>query len=131
MHNVRTKKQINRSARDVWEVIDDFGGIYRFHPLVETSPVISDKSTGLGAERQCNFYGGGAVKERITGYDKGKSMNIEIYDSGPFPLKKAKANLAVRPISDNRSEVDFEIDFVPKYGPVGWLMAKTRYEVAV
>ena len=123
MHKVTATKEINKSATKVWEAIDDFGGIYKFHPLVESSPIINGKERGVGSERQCNFYGKGAIKERITDYQVGKEMTIEIFETGPFPLKEAVANLSIKPTGADKTEFVFSINFTPKYGPMGWIMA--------
>ena len=38
MHEVKVDRVIDISADEAWAIIDDFGGIYRFHPLVERFP---------------------------------------------------------------------------------------------
>ena len=123
MHKVQVARTIDVPADEAWKIIDDFGGIYKFHPLVESSPIINGKERGVGSERQCNFYGNGAIKERITDYQAGKEMTIEIFEPGPFPLKEAVANLSIKPIGADKTEVVFSINFTPKYGPLGWIMA--------
>jgi hypothetical protein len=37
------------SPEDTWKILDDFDGIYRFHPLVERSPLKSEQKSGVGA----------------------------------------------------------------------------------
>jgi len=124
MHSVETHRRFDFPAQVIWSAFDDFGGIHKFHPLIESSPTTSRNQHGLGCERVCNMYGGGALKERIVGYEPGRRMQVEIYDAGPFPLKHAVAELLVVPEGANRSKVTFGIRFSPKFGPLGWLLAK-------
>lgn len=110
-------------ASKVWEAFDNFGNIQDFNPNLNSSHLINgSKTTGLGAERRCNFSDGkNHILERITSYREGESMEIDIY-SGTVPLKTATAGIRVKPLSPNKSEVLFYIEFTPKFGPLGALM---------
>lgn len=125
MHTVTVNKTIDVPAQDVWEALDDFGGIYRFHPLIETSPIVNDVPRGEGAKRECTFYSGGSIKERITDYEPGRSYTVDIYDNGPFPLKQSVSTITIEHAGSGRTDVDWKLDFEPKYGPAGDLMAYT------
>ncbi len=125
MHEVQVARTIDVPAEEAWKIIDDFGGIYQYHPLVERSPIKNGVASGLGAERVCYFDNGNAITERITGYEAGRELTVEITDPGKFPLKTAIAKLSVRPAGSHRSTVQFGMRFQPKFGPVGWLMGKT------
>ena len=125
MHKVHVHRDIAVSRERTWQILDDFGGIHRFHPLVDSSPVSNGIDSGLDAERVCHFTNGDQISERITEYDAGRSYTVEITDPGKFPLKKGVARLTVEPLTESRSRVHFEMSFEPKYGPLGWLMGKT------
>ena len=125
MHEVQVARTIDVPADKAWKIIDDFGGIYQYHPLVERSPIKNGVASGLGAERVCHFDNGDAITERIIGYEAGREYTVEITDPGKFPLKTAVARLSVRPAGSRRSTVQFDMHFQPKFGPVGWLMGKT------
>lgn len=124
MQQVLVKKTIDAPALQVWEVIDDFGGVQNYHPLVAASPLLGEQRTGDGAERCCTFHGGGKINERITAYEQGVGYEVTITDTGPFPLKTAIGELRVTPVGDRRSEVSFGMRFVPNFGPIGWLMGQ-------
>jgi hypothetical protein len=128
MHNVHVNHKINSNPKKIWEVLDKFGGISAYHPLVKTSPIANGVESGLGAERVCHFEDGNSIKERIVEYDAGKSYKVSIIDAGAFPLNEAIATLSVKPISNNESNVSFDMNFKPKFGPMGWLMAKLMME---
>ena len=125
MHEVNVDRVIDVSAEDAWAILNDFGSIYRFHPLVERSPIKNGVSSGIGAQRVCHFHDGNQITEEITDYEAGVGYEVEITDPGNFPLQRAVARLSVEPLSGERSRVSFRMAFKPKFGPLGWVMGKT------
>lgn len=125
MHEVQVARTIGVPADQAWKIIDDFGGIFQYHPAVERSFITNGVTSGLGAERVCHFDNGDAITERIIGYEPGREYTVEITDPGKFPLVKGVARLSVAPAGSQRSTVQFTMRFTPKFGPVGWLMGKT------
>ncbi len=124
MHHVHVDRVIDRPADAVWAILDDFGSVSRYHPLVETSPITNGIGSGLGAERVCHFDNGDSIREKITAYEPDRGYEVEIVDPGKFPLKRAVARLSVEPLDETRSRVGFDMSFKPKFGPLGWLMGK-------
>ncbi len=124
MHNVSINRSINKPTHEVWKALDNFSDVYKYHPQVRHSESINKLPTGIGAERTCHFENGNIIKERIIAYESGKEYEIDIYDAGSFPLRKAVGRFQVNPISDNSSNVIFSMSFQPKFGPLGWLMAQ-------
>lgn len=125
MHKVVVERELKVPVHKAWEILDDFGGVYRYHPMVEKSPIDNGIDAGLGAERISHFDNGDRIKERITGYEAGQEYTVEIVDPGRFPLQAAHARLSLRSVNEDRSRVRFEMSFQPKYGPLGWLMGAT------
>ncbi|MCG8435349.1 MAG: SRPBCC family protein [Gammaproteobacteria bacterium] len=123
MHNAYITREIPISAEKLWNAVDDFGGIYRFHPYVESSKLLGGAQQGKGAMRECRFYDGTRVVEEIVNYQEGRAMEIEIVESS-MPLKQAIARLEFTVLGVNRTLVAIQLRFQPKFGPFGWLMAK-------
>mgnify|MGYP001262040689 CR=1 FL=1 len=124
MHTTTLRRRLDVSADRVWAAFDDFGGIHKFHPMIESSPLTSGQAHGLGCERACHLYGGGVLKERVTHYEPGRRMTVQITDAGPFPLRHAVADIAVVAEGPRASSVTFTMAFEPKFGAMGWVMAK-------
>ena len=124
MHTVSATRTINASVATVWNAIDEFGNVYRFHPKVEHSESINDVATGEGAKRQCDFYDGAAIREEVVESVPEQRQATNVFDLGSFPLKKMAGRVDLEPIDENSTEVTMTMSFVPKYGPAGWLMAK-------
>ena len=125
MHKVVVEREMEVPIDKAWKILDDFGGVHRYHPIVERSPIDNGITSGLGAERICHFDNGDHIKERVTEYASGQEYTVEIIDPGKFPLKTAKARLALSSVDEDRSRVTFEMNFQPKYGPLGWVMGAT------
>ncbi len=124
MHTVHVSRDINQPHRLVWSALDDFGGIHKFHPLVESSPIVNGIGSGEGAERVCHFKGGGTLHERVVDYTPERKMTVTVLEAGKFPLKAARAELEAVPTDQGVTRTSMTMHFQPKFGPMGWLMAK-------
>jgi len=125
MHRFEVQKVIDGSADRVWALLDNFADTYVYHPIVERSTSVNGQTAGRGAERQCEMYGGGAVKERVTEHDaSARRYTVEVFDFGPMPLTQMTVEIAVEPAGADRSRVTYAGTFTPRFGPAGWLMAK-------
>lgn len=124
MHTVTVSKDVDVAAERIWPIIDDFGGVHKYHPLVDHSPIVAGNATGLGAERVCHFKDGNSLAERIVAYRPGEGYTVQVVDPGKFPIAKAIGHLDVRSLGVGRSRVTFRMEFQPKFGVLGWLMAK-------
>jgi len=49
----------------VWEVLNDFGDIYKWSPGVTASELTSEGAVAEGSTRHCDFAPFGGVNERI------------------------------------------------------------------
>ena len=125
MHKIVVQRQMKVPLHEAWEILDDFGGVFRYHPNVESSPIDNGIASGLGAERVCHFDNGDQIKERVTAYEEGQGYTVEIIDPGKFPLNTAEARLTLDSVDEDRSRFTFVMNFEPKYGPLGWIMGAT------
>lgn len=125
MHKVVVEREIDVPVAKAWKILDDFGGVYRYHPIVERSPIDNGVGSGLGAERICHFDNGDQIKERVVEYEPGQEYTVDMIEPGKFPLKSARGRLALSSVDEDRSRVIFEMAFQPKYGPLGWIMGAT------
>jgi hypothetical protein len=111
------------SADEVWRKLADFGGVHRFHPVVDTVDLLSENNEGVGAKRRCNFYDGKSVIETVTEWDPGHRQVVALSDFS-MPLKSGTAELSVRRLGPSECEARIAMTVVPKFGPFGWLMGQ-------
>ena len=123
MHRVTIAREMNHDVPDVWRLLDDFGAISKYNPGVESAEIVSPEPTGLDAQRICNFYDGTSLKETIVRYEPGHGYSFVLSDFA-LPLKQATSHFDLTRISDGRSLLTVTLEFIPKFGPLGWLMGK-------
>lgn len=123
MHTVSATRTIDTPIATVWNTLDDFANVYRFHPKVELSKSISHITNGEGARRQCHFYDGGAIREEVVKSVDRQRLVIDTYDTGPIPLRKYVTRIDLESLDEHSTGVTLTTSFVPTYGPVGWLRA--------
>ena len=114
--------KINASQKEVWDILADFGGIYKFNPGVPSSHSTSPGNGGLGATRHCDLLPAGSVEERIIEWHEGRDYKIEIYaGKGTPPFKTAVGHLSVQP-DGSGTQVRMHFEYRLKFGLVGKLM---------
>jgi carbon monoxide dehydrogenase subunit G len=126
---------INASQQKVWDILADFGGIYKFNPGVSKSYSTSTANGGVGATRHCDLLPAGAVEERIIEWHEGRDYKIEIYKGkGAPPFKTAVGHLKVQP-DGSGSKVSMHFHYSLKFGFIGSLMdrllVKNQFSKAV
>lgn len=123
MHKITVTREINSSVEAVWSVLDDFESVHLYNPAVDSSKVVGNKATGPGAQRVCHFYDGSSLKETITEYSPNKGYSFELSEFA-LPLKVATSHFRLAPVSADKCRLAITMEFKPKFGPAGWLMAK-------
>jgi len=123
MATVSVERLIGAPMDTVWDSWDDYANIDKFNPGIKNSYLLGDKQpTGLGALRQCDFSDGKTyVREKITGYEKHKSLTLDIYESNA-PIKQATATLKFTSIHANQTRIVMTMNFTPKMGLFGKLL---------
>jgi len=124
MATVEVTRKVQAPLRSVWGSWDAFADIHQYHPDVKASYLLAGSApTGLGALRQCDFSDGkNYLRERIIGYRPEEQLKIEIYESS-VPLKSAIATISLKALGDTSTEVTMRMDFVPKLGLIGRMLA--------
>ena len=113
---------VEAPSEKVWNILADFGGIYKWSPGVKKSYSTSAANEGLDATRHCDLNPAGAVEERIVDWNEGQSYSLEIYDGkGAPPFKKSLATFSVQPNGPGTT-VTATVEYGLKYGPIGALM---------
>lgn len=115
---ITTSKRITAQAEDVWGLLEDFGNFYRVNPLLECSPVVNGVARGIGAERECQFYDGSTIRERITAVRAGESMEIAITGSS-LPIRDGRVLITVAQEDPEHARVTFDATITIKFGVLG------------
>ena len=116
--------KIDAPPQEVWDILADFGGIYKYNPSVSQSYSTSPANSGLGATRHCDLRPTGTVEERIIAWNEGHDYKVDIFEGkGVPPFRSSIAHLVVEP--DRRgTKASMRLDYSLKYGVLGKLMDK-------
>jgi uncharacterized protein YndB with AHSA1/START domain len=71
---------IHAPVEDVWRVLADLEAVQHYNPMVSTARYVSERRSGVGATRLCEFKPGGSVKERVTEWTPNQAMAMEAFD---------------------------------------------------
>jgi Polyketide cyclase / dehydrase and lipid transport len=104
----------------VWMVLSDLVAVADYNPTVRTARIIGDQTRGKGAVRQCELVPKGEVVERVTVYDEGKALGLEVIQSD-WPITSMQWVTRIEP-KEHASRVSQELEYHMKYGAVGWLL---------
>jgi len=124
MQTVSVSRTLDASLDEVWAVLDDFGGVSKYNPGVEASSIVDGPETGTGATRECVFSDGGRIEEEIVAYEYESGYTVEFVDVGEMPLKRNVVGIAVDAVDGAGTVVTMTSTYTPKFGPLGWLLAK-------
>jgi ribosome-associated toxin RatA of RatAB toxin-antitoxin module len=114
---------INRSATDVWNVLQNPGEISSFHPLIKESHMITPQRSGKGARRYCALKPMGVMEEVITRWEEGQIIETEVTGGKMLPpYTFMKGIIELVPISNQECKVTFTFTYELKFGFLGRLM---------
>jgi uncharacterized protein YndB with AHSA1/START domain len=69
----------------VWEALANLESVQHYNPMVASARYLSAARHGVGAARVCEFRGGGAARERVTGWTPNRAIAMEAYEH-PWPV---------------------------------------------
>jgi len=106
----------------VWAILSDLEAVERYNPAVRAAVVVGSARTGVGAERACELVGKGRVVERVTHWEDGRAVGLEVIESD-WPIHTMRWITRVEPASGG-SLITQDLEYSVKFGPFGWLMDK-------
>jgi hypothetical protein len=106
----------------VWAVLSDLEAVRHYNPTVRTVAVRGDRRSGIGAERVCDLLPKGRVVERVTHWEDGRAVGLEVAESD-WPIRFMRWVTRIEP-KGGGSLITQELEYVMKLGPLGWLLDK-------
>src|SRR5580700_2283164 len=71
-----------RCAPDrVWALLSDLEAVERYNPGVRAAKIQGTKRVGVGAMRLCDLAPKGRVVERVTLWEEGRALGLEVAES--------------------------------------------------
>jgi len=105
-------RQIGAPVETVWEVLNDFGGIYKWSPGVTASELTSEGAVAEGSTRHCDFAPFGGVDERIERYEPHERLTVDLFKTFKLPISGAVADFRIAS-NDGGTELNLHYSYTP------------------
>ncbi len=104
----------------VWAVLADLEAVQRYNPGVRTAAIEGAQRTGVGARRSCELLPRGRVVERVTHWEDGSALGLEVAESDwPIHFMSWVTRLEADP---RGTRITQSLEYRVKFGPLGWLL---------
>lgn len=125
MATFKKQKIIGATKQEVWKVLSCFGTVYKFHPGVRKSYIISVNKEGIGATRICELLPIGKVSETVKEWRAGDGFSIEVTPIEKLlPTKNLTSHFSIEKLSVNTSRVIVYTNYKLKLGVTGNILNK-------
>ena len=129
--------RIDSALKDAWRVFADMSGVVNYHPWVINSPLLSERNTGKGASRRCEFQDGTSIVETVTESREHEYIKMTLSET-PAPMKSGTVSVYFCSVNGG-TELRMEMDVKIGLGPIGWIIGplavrpliKSRFEKAM
>ncbi len=109
---------------EVFAALNDFAGVYRFHPALKSSPLVEGTpASGTGSERVCHMHDGNTLHERIVEAEADEWLKVEILDTS-MPMSRGDGHFRLAPTSSGGTTVSLTMDFALTMGLLGKALDK-------
>ena len=120
MTTIHHEVQANCPPERVWALLSDLEAAQRYNPSVRAATVQGSRRTGVGAERACELVPKGRVVERVTQWEEGSVVGLEVAESD-WPIHFMRWVTRVEP-AGSITRITQSLEYKVKFGPVGWLL---------
>jgi hypothetical protein len=110
----------------VWSLLADLEAVQTYNPGVREAKIRGSQRTGVGATRVCELQPSGRVVERVTHWEEGQALGLEVAESD-WPIHFMRWVTRVQPCAGG-TRISQELEYRVKFGPVGWLLDRLAME---
>lgn len=104
----------------VWELLADLEAVQLYNPGVRLAAVEGAKRIGVGARRSCDLLPKGRVVERVTHWEDGRAVGLEL-EEHDWPIHFMRWVTRIEP-HDRGTRITQSLEYQVKFGPFGWLL---------
>jgi ligand-binding SRPBCC domain-containing protein len=120
MTTIRHEVRADCPPERVWALLSDLEAVQRYNPTVRTAIVQGTRRTGVGAIRACELLPKGRVVERVTHWEDGLAVGLEVAESD-WPIHFMRWVTRIEPAGAT-TRITQSLEYKVKFGPVGWLL---------
>jgi len=104
----------------VWALLADLEAVQHYNPGVRHAAVEGAQRSGVGARRSCDLLPKGRVVERVTHWEDGRAVGLEVAESD-WPIHFMRWVTRVEPQGGGAC-ITQSLEYQVKFGPLGWLL---------
>jgi uncharacterized protein YndB with AHSA1/START domain len=104
----------------VWELLADLESVQHYNPGVRHAAIQGALRTGVGAQRSCELKPKGRVVERVTHWEDGHALGLELEEHN-WPVNFMRWVTRVEPHGSG-TRISQSLEYQVKFGPLGWLL---------
>jgi uncharacterized protein YndB with AHSA1/START domain len=117
-HEIR----IAAAPQQVWAALADLEAVQHYNPSVLKARCTTPVREGVGAQRHCDLKPKGWVTERVTAWEPGRALAMELLES-QWPLTYMRWRTEIAPDAAG-TLLSQRLDYQVKFGPLGALLDK-------
>ena len=106
----------------VWKLLADLEAVKRYNHTVKEVAIVGEQRDGVGARRSCQLLPSGRVLERVTHWEQGSALGLEVAESD-WPVHFMRWVTRIAP-DEAGTRITQTLEYRMKLGPVGWLLDK-------
>jgi len=120
MTTLRHEIQAKCPPERVWALLSDLTAVERYNPNVRSASIDGGRRADVGAQRVCELVPKGRVVERVTHWENGRAVGLEVVESD-WPIHFMRWVTRLEPAGDS-TRITQELEYRVKFGPAGWLL---------
>jgi Polyketide cyclase / dehydrase and lipid transport len=114
----------NLSARcrpdQLWQELSALEAVGRHNPTIRAARLTGTLRQGVGAIRECDLLPKGKVVERVTVWDEGRSIGLEVVQSD-WPIRTMQWVTRIESQGTGSTLIQ-RLEYKMKFGPIGWVL---------
>jgi hypothetical protein len=110
----------------IWVLLADLAAVEHYNPGVKRAAIEGTQTTGVGARRSCELLPEGRVVERVTHWEEGRALGLEVVESD-WPIHFMRWVTRIEP-DGGGTRITQSLEYAVKFGPLGWLLDRLMME---
>jgi hypothetical protein len=120
MTTIHHEIRANCPPARLWALLSNLEAVQQYNPTVRAAAVQGNQRAGVGALRACDLKPNGRVVERVTLWEDGRAIGLEVAESD-WPIHFMRWVTRVEPDAGG-ARIKQKLEYKVKFGPAGWLL---------
>jgi hypothetical protein len=104
----------------LWRCLSDLTLVRDYNLTILSAKLQGNGSLGVGTLRACELKPKGKVLERVTVWEDGKAVGLEVVESD-WPITNMNWVTRIAP-NESGTILSQQLEYGMKYGPIGWVL---------